>query len=406
MKKENNKELSRRNFLTGTVALFLTALLGGCNAKTLTSTITTTETNILTNTITNILTTTETTTTTAMITETVTEVINYEATVNGIDNVVVHNDFSHDVFFEELDEMYQGQVGYGSNIIKYDEIDLTYEQRTSGREIHIEEGEPFKAFFVILYGIQTPQPLLVTAILDYQQIEFTLDGKYGLLHEVVVPSESEGICMTFPVQIDIKGKGAHDLQLIFFDDPYNLTLDWDYRSDLHGRTEGIRGVVIVGEDETPAMSLSANTDPKTIAEDATFRPYTGFAYVPPDDNHPSNRQLYVDEAKAGELYKFQIYACNKNSEDSMREAVMLFHNYHKVDINDLDMLIMDFHPYEEVILNVEMLLEEPALHYLQMVYLFDPCKPILNDEMEFNEEIFLPLVLGSPRIAILAKQNG
>jgi cytochrome b len=107
MKKERKKELSRRNFLAGTGAFFLTALLGGCNAKTLTSTITTTETNILTNTITNILTTTETTTTTAMITETVTEVINYEATVNGIDNVVTHSVFSKNVIFEELLEMYQ-----------------------------------------------------------------------------------------------------------------------------------------------------------------------------------------------------------------------------------------------------------------------------------------------------------
>ncbi len=212
---------------------------------------------------------------------------------------------------------------------------------------------------VILYGTQEPKPLLVTAILDYKQIKFTLDGKYGLLHEIIVPPESEGkgISMTFPVQVDIDGEGSHDLQFFFFDDPYNLTLDWNYRSDLHGRTEGIRGVVIVGEDETPAMSLSANTAPKTIAEDATFRPYTGFAYVPPDDNHPSNRQLYVDEAKAGELYKFQIYACNKNSEDSMREAVMLFHNYHKVDINDLDCDMI--HSYEEVILNVELLLENP-----------------------------------------------
>ncbi len=401
MKKANSKEISRRNFLTGSGALFITTLLGGCTAKTLTSTVTTTETSTLVNTVTNILTTTKTATVftpTNMLTSTTVgttaTTFEDEDTINGISNIVIHSDYSQDVSYGDLPEGWENQVCYGSNIIKYEEIDM--QERTSGREIHIEEGEPLKAFYVIRYGIQQARLVLVTALLDYQQVRFTLDGKYGLLHQVTIPPGTTGIEMTVPIQIDIEGKGAHDLQLFIFDDPYNPTLNWDYRSDLHGRTTGIRGVIIVGEDETPVRSLPANTKPVTTAEDATFIPYAGFAYISPDDNHPSKRQLYVDEAKAGELYKFQIYACNRNPEDSMKEVIMLFHNYHKVDINNTDVLIIDFDQYEEVILDVEMLLEEPALHYLQMVYLFDPYKSVLN------KEVFLPLVLGSPRIAINA----
>jgi hypothetical protein len=314
-----------------------------------------------------------------------------------IDDVVIHTGYSKDANLTELPEEWQGKIIYGSNLIKYDEIDMDISSRTNGREICIKEDESLKAFFVLKYGIQKAKTLLMTAILDYQQVEFTLDGQYGLLHEIHIPSETNGIEITFPIQVDINGNGAHDLQFIFFDDPYNQSLDIDYRSNLHGYSFGYRTVIIAGEDNTPARSIpSSNITGTPIPQEVEFSPYAGFTYIPTDNSHPSERQLYVDETIAGEEYKFQIYLANSDEYNPTRQCTFLFIDYHLAKIDNSDILLINFNPNEEAVLDVTVLLEEPALHQLQMVYLFDPYESVIN------EEVYTPIVFGSPRIAILA----
>jgi iron complex transport system substrate-binding protein len=70
MKEDKKNKLSRRDFLAGSGALILTGLLGGCAAKTITSTVTKTDTATLINTLTEDLTTTETATINSTITST------------------------------------------------------------------------------------------------------------------------------------------------------------------------------------------------------------------------------------------------------------------------------------------------------------------------------------------------
>jgi iron complex transport system substrate-binding protein len=69
---EKKVKLSRRDFIMGSGAVLLTALLGGCKPEIITSTVTSTKTSTLLNTITNALTTTETVTSTGTVTDTVT----------------------------------------------------------------------------------------------------------------------------------------------------------------------------------------------------------------------------------------------------------------------------------------------------------------------------------------------
>lgn len=83
MKVGKNKKLSRRDFLAGSGAVLMTALLGGCAAETITATVTKTDTKTLLSTITKALTTTETATTTSMVTSaaTVTETATITETI-------------------------------------------------------------------------------------------------------------------------------------------------------------------------------------------------------------------------------------------------------------------------------------------------------------------------------------
>ena len=87
---------------------------------------------------------------------------------------------------------------------------------------------------------------------------------------------------------------------------------------------------------------------------------------------------------------------NSSEYDSTTQSTFLFIDYHLAKINNFDILLINFNPNEEAVLDVAVLLKEPALHQLQMVYLFDPYKSVIN------EEVYTSIVFGSPRIAINA----
>lgn len=323
-----------------------------------------------------------------------TEVTSYEEVVNGIANVVVHYDDSENVIFKELPaEVKNLGLDIGVGFTRPEDLDIYPFDRPQTLEFRLKEDEDFTPLLTVGNGLPEPQTVLISILLDYRQVSFVLDGKAGLLHQVTIPSDRD---MYIPFYLDIDGTGAHDLQVVVFDDPYNFTLDKNYRMSLEGHVTSRRAVVIIGFDETPARLLQPVTLMMSpIPSDVSFSPPVGFVSAPSSEEvHPSKRQLYVAEAAAGKPYSFQMYLANAGYRPVI-QAMVSFLDYHQFKINGLDLLLADLRPGEETVVDITLqMASEPAIHQFQTIYLFDPYKSLLR------KEVFLPVVFFSHRIAI------
>jgi hypothetical protein len=320
---------------------------------------------------------------------------NVETFVNGIENVVVHSDYSKAVSFKEIPSKLQGQSGHGLGFVRVEDRDIDPFDRPQTEEFRLIASNTFAPFLVLVNGDQESKTFLITTILDYQQVRFELDEMEGLLHEITVPPETD---MELPFTVNVEGKGTHDIQVVAFDYPYNRTLDEDFRMNLYGHIASRRATIIIGEDETPVRSLQPTITGIPAAPDVTFKPYICFASaVNTEETHASERQLYVDEALNGELYQFQILLNSRNNKPATY-VMIPFLDFHQVEINGQDIIIAYLESKQEATINVEVTLpEEPGIHQFQIIWLLDPYLSILR------EEVLTPFVFGSPRIAIVTR---
>jgi hypothetical protein len=322
-----------------------------------------------------------------------TPVANQIHVVEGISDVMQHLPFSSSVVEKAVLPQLKGARGIG--FVRPEHRNIYPFDRPQTEEFRLVEGEPFEPSMIVINGSQNAKTFLVTTILDYLQIEFEVDGVKGLLHEIVVPPETE---MELPYKTNIDSTGAHDVQIIAFDYPYNRTLEEDYRMDLYGYVTAKRVSVIVGQNESPNQLLEPLMFGTPIPSDVTFVPSVGFAKVSDKgDVHPSRRQLYVDSAHAGEPYKFQILL-NNTTEPTMNYALISFLDYHQIEIVNSNIMLARLDLNQQLIIDAEIVLpSDPAIRQFQLIYLFDPYGSVLR------QEVAAPFVLGSPRIALDAR---
>ncbi|GAB4483953.1 MAG: hypothetical protein OHK0031_07750 [Anaerolineales bacterium] len=164
---------------------------------------------------------------------------------------------------------------------------------------------------------------------------------------------------------------------------------------------GRRARIIAGNDTKIALQLPAAIRGNPAPDGATLSLRVAFATFPSffdgPNTHPSDpkRQLYVAHGEAGEPFKFQLWASNLNGEEGSDYALVMFKNFHQVPINDQEMVLLNLMPGEEKILDAEIgLSSKPGVDQLQIIYVFDPYKSVLN------EDVRAPYVFNSPRIAI------
>jgi hypothetical protein len=126
-----------------------------------------------------------------------------------------------------------------------------------------------------------------------------------------------------------------------------------------------------------------------------------FATVQSNSNtHPSDieRQLYVGTGQSGEDYNFQIWLSNLHGDNDANYALILFHNFHQVSVQEEEAITAHLAPNEETYFDAAVQLDESAgLNQLQMVFVYDPYKSISN------QEVWLPYVYSSARIAIVGE---
>jgi hypothetical protein len=315
-----------------------------------------------------------------------------EAKFVHVPDVVVHSSLSENA---RLVPQWVEPRGVGIGFIFPDERDMPPDQRTQSEEIYLNENGGFD----ILLLLQSPEitNALITIILDYQQVEFELDGAYGLLHEIPL---SPGSDYEIPIKVDVSGVGQHDLIVAAFIDPYNASIDPMYRSESGQRLVGRRAVLVVGdsaEDFSSLLPISLTGTP--FPDDVTFGFRAAFAKPVSSlfESHPSksSSQLYVGEGKTDSVFPYRIWISNFNGEVGFNYAVILFHNFHQVPINDEMVLVTHLLPGEELIIDTSLQLpSQQSVEILQLVYIFDPYRSILRDE------VLVPIVFGSFRIAI------
>jgi hypothetical protein len=254
--------------------------------------------------------------------------------------------------------------------------------------------QPFTPGLVLVNNRATPNVFLVTVVLDYRQAPFMLDGRDGLLHEVTVPPTTE---LELPFRLTINAQGMHDLQIIAFDDPYNQTLDFNYRSDLFGRVTARRAVLMVGDTREPVRALDIVDRGNPVPQEVAFKAEVGFAKAPIPKSkalHPSQRQLYVDTAQPNQTYPFQVVITNVEKQ-AATYALVPFLDFRQVSLAGKDVLAVHLDPGEEAIIDATIRLpEERGVHQLQLLWLFDPYHSVVR------KEVLAPFVLGSPRVAL------
>lgn len=311
-----------------------------------------------------------------------------------IDDVVVHDRFSEAVSFAKPPAEYKGTPGIGIGFTMVEDLDLYPFARPQTEEFRLEEGQPFTPYLGILNGYTIPVTLLVTVILDYDQTEFNLDGKNGLLHEITVPPETD---LGLLLHLEIAETGAHDLQVVAFEHPYSATLSDDFRVRTSGWAHDRRTVIIVGGDEAPAKDVEQVI--KGIPHPATvfYKPAIGFATMDGFDGyHPSSpeRQLFVARSTPGDTYQFQMVVNNREDQPTM-QALVPFFDYHQIEIQGKDALFVELDSEQEAVIDVAVNLpEEPGVHQFQVIWVFDPYRSILNDE------VYSSFVFDSGRMAI------
>lgn len=285
--------------------------------------------------------------------------------------------------------------GRGIGFVRPEDRDTPRFERPQTEEFRMDVGQPFAPLLILTNGSDSPKTFLVTAILDYRQTVFQLDGKEGLLHELVVPPRTE---LEVPMLLAVGASGAHDLQVAAFDDPYNASLDINYRMDLSGKVIARRTAVIVGGDSTPARTPQKSFVGVSPPPEVSLGLWMAFAKASQGNSvHPSRRQLYVDSASNGQTYSFQIWASTHHfsKKRAVNYATMLFLDFHQVPLVGEDFVILHLDPDQEIIIDTDVKLPSASgVHQLQLIWVEDAYRSVLA------KQVGSAFVLSSPRIAI------
>lgn len=310
-----------------------------------------------------------------------------------IPDVTVHSEFSKQVILNPRQPALQGSRGLG--IARPQDMTISPLQRLQNEELELAEGESLGLYLILLNALDKPRTFLVTILLDYKQVSFELDDRIGLLHEISVPSGTE---INLPLRLNIMGSGAHDIMFIAFTDPYNHPLDSNIRENELGNLTGRRAVVIIGRNE-PFRVLRTTLFGKDAPANLPLVPIRiGFASAPNGQNtHPSQRYINLSKTGPGQMFSYQVWATNFGGaqKEIYNYAMVGFLDFHQIDLAQPDVTLAQVRPGQEAILNASVQIpSEIGIHELQIVYVFDPYKSILR------QEVLAPFVFSTIRLGL------
>lgn len=277
-----------------------------------------------------------------------------------------------------------GSMSAGLTLLEHRTTPL--EDRPQMDEISLPTQTNFEGWLTI--ESHKSRPFLITILIDYQQVEFTLNGQRGFLHEVPLFAD-RGIDL--PIILDTsKLTGCHDVLVVAFADPYERNLDSEFRMSMK-RVVGTRYIFQV---ENMPCALPKDYKPRTdvvsdIPRNVSFSPSIGLATAPTFPySHPSKRQLYAVRAQSGKPFDFQITVAFASESDSPMppedRGILLFHNYQLVPSGQGGGLFAVHLAHgQESTLNAQVYIQSPpnSVDNLQAIVIVNPYRSLLQNEV-------------------------
>jgi hypothetical protein len=267
-------------------------------------------------------------------------------------------------------------------------------------EFRLAEDESFNPFLLLGAGGQGgPDRLfLVSVLLDYAQVPFSLDGLTGMLHEVSVPP---GVLLEIPFDLGTLPAGMHDVQVMVTDNPYQVhTLDLPPEGispssgpefvSLSAKTGGRRAVVIVGGDEAPARDLDIGLTGAQPPDSVSPALFPRFAKAGDLHLYVDDAYLYSDRGFAGDEYSFRILPGRIPAFGDGVHAVMLFLDYRQIPIAGEDAAVAVIKVGQDVAIEASVTLPmDPGIHNMMAFVVTDPYTTLIR-------ELSGPLYFASP----------
>lgn len=298
------------------------------------------------------------------------------------ENVGVRKSYSHDSGFGMSMATVRSDSTSASPLDEPDEYEMN-----SGKEFRLELGEDFAPY--IQFGLHGPSETyaLFMVLVDYEQVEFTLDGMTGLLHEIRMPRGTE---LLIPINIGPLSSGTHDVEIIFFGDPYSgydqigvsPLLETLYHDDLRINAMSQRKMVIVDGNDQPARKLKAKYF-GGVPLPSEFGSGLLASFAKPGDGHPMDMesQLRDDVADAGSEYRFRTWTTRHETYGSGSQAMMMFVDYHLVPVNGDELLLVELGAGEEAIIDTSVVLpDDPGIHQMFAFVALDPYTPFAGEK--------------------------
>jgi hypothetical protein len=299
-----------------------------------------------------------------------------------------HDNWSVDTQFAKWPITHQGlSVGF----VQTEHRDIHPYQRPSNTEFHIQAGDAFTTSLILSTGYDEPYPVLVSVILDYEQVRFSLDGREGLLHYLEVPS---GVDLEMPMEVAVQTAGRHDLFVIAFREPDSHPVDPQDRLPPALSVGGRRTVICVDDCTVPARDLPV-THVGQLAGASTHGTISALPLLPGSDR-PQQRLLLTSNAWPGEPVALELWA--KNDTEQTRDYIVLaFLDFQQIAFGSFEAIHLSMPPGSEIFIpGAVKVPDERGLHELQFVYIFDPFQAI-------DTEVRDPFVQSQSRSAITVK---
>ena len=230
----------------------------------------------------------------------------------------------------------------------------------------LEAGKPFSTLLILKSGFSAPYPVLVSVFLDYEQVNFSLDGEAGVLHYVNV---EPGVDMEIPMEVAVQTPGWHDLFVVVFRDPDNHTTDPQARLPPRLGVGGLRTVLCAGDCSTPTRaSPKVMTGQKTELQSNSVYAYPLLG----EEGAPQRRLLLSSEVHAGARLSTQLWA--RNPGDKLRDYFVIpLLDYGQVSFAGSNVLHLRMPPGSELIIPGDIQMpSENGVHELQFISIFDP----------------------------------
>lgn len=276
---------------------------------------------------------------------------------------VYHDTWSDNVHFPE----WGLTRGRGVGFMRPEQRDVYPYDRDSIQKFETETKN-FEIDLSLTSGIERESPVLISLFVNYEQVEFMLDGKVGLLHHVVLEPNQE---LEIPMSIAFENEGWHDVFVVAFYSPEKHPADAELRlpgSGIH--LGGFRTVVCVKNCEKPDIIMT-----QYVGEPIEAVKLSGIRalLLSPGDEEPQRRLLPIATVEPNQDLAVELWA--RNLTDAERNYVVIpIHDFLQVPFkeNGDDKMLFQMPPDSNLLVSGIIKGANDGFHEFLTITIIDP----------------------------------